>query len=77
MDAYKRDWARADRREVIVTAYRCFGPDRAFDDGLDDEDLLNAIHLAGGLPCDAGGRPGPWCNHCSWGSVTVVDEYDE
>ena len=37
-----------------------------------DERTLTAAHHAdlaahNGLPCDGGGVPGPWCEHCRFG----------
>ena len=76
MDAYRQSIAREQRREVVITEYRCFGPDEAFGDGIDDQALLEAISPTG-LACDGGGRPGTWCDRCPWGSIDVVEDYDE
>jgi len=28
----------------------------------------------GGLPCDGGGVPGPWCSDCEFGKVEKYDD---
>ena len=32
------------------------------------ETLKDELKLHGGLACDGGGSPGPWCIHCRFGS---------
>jgi hypothetical protein len=77
MDAFIQTEARRTRYTTTVTRSWCNGPDAAFGaEAAVLEAMMAAIRDHGGLPCDGGGVPGPWCNDCAWGDSRVEEEWD-
>ena len=53
---------------------RCFAPESMFDKWQDIPQEVRDLIPDNGLPCDGGGRPGPWCRDCKFGKVEEFDE---
>lgn len=59
-----------EARRETEWEYRCHAPESFFVDDWDKVSLaedIEKMNEQGGLPCDGGGRPGPWCTRCFWG----------
>ena len=61
--------AQDQPRATAEWRYSCYADDRYFVPAYADvpAHLKDELAMNGGLPCDAGGVPGPWCRHCRFG----------
>jgi len=53
---------------------RCFASEEMFDKRENISQVVRDLIPKNGLPCDGGGRPGPWCKDCEFGKVEEFDE---
>ena len=55
--------------------YSCTAPNVLFTDNWESapQETLETMNKQNGLPCDGGGRPGPWCTRCHWGQEEDFD----
>ena len=61
--------AQDQPRATTEWLYVCYADDGYFLPSYDDVPvyLKDELNTNGGLPCDGGGMPGPWCCHCRFG----------
>ena len=66
--------AQDQPRDTAEWLYICYADEHYFVPSYDDVpvDLKNELETNGGLPCDGGGVPGPWCRHSRFGDAQAA-----
>lgn len=63
-------------RTSTYMRFDCNAPDDVFSENFEDiapenQAIIGSQH---GLPCEGGGRPGPWCHECHWEDNSAVQD---
>lgn len=61
------------RATTWASECQCYAPEEMFERWENVSQKVRDLIPKNGLPCDGGGRPGPWCTDCEFGNVNEND----